>query len=189
MRGIGKGRLRPLLHQRLGRIAQRARTVDDVIDQDANAPRHIADDVHDLGFASPLPPLVDDRKVRIDAARKRPRPDDTPDIGGHHDDRLAGEVLLDVRLEDGRRKEIVRGNIEEALDLPGMQVQRQDTPGPGLRDDVGNQLRRDRRARAWLSVLASIAKIRNDRRHPLGRGATQRVDADQQLHQVVVGGK
>ena len=54
-------------------------------------------------------------------------------------------------------------------------------------NQVGDQLRRNRRTRPWLSVLPCIAEIGNHRRDPLGRRALQRVDADQQFHQIVVG--
>ena len=39
-----------------------------------------------------------------------------------------------------------------------------------------------------FAVLAGVAEIGDDRGDAPGRGAPQRVDADQQLHQVVVGG-
>src|SRR3546814_6517209 len=47
-------------------------------------------------------------------------------------------------------------------------------------------LGRDRRARPGLPVLPGIAEIGNDRRDAAGRSAAQRVDRNQQLHQVVV---
>lgn len=53
-----------------------------------------------------------------------------------------------------------------------------------LRDVLG----RDRRARSRLPILSGIAEIGDDRRDPPGGRAAQRVDADQQFHEVVVGG-
>ena len=70
-----------------------------------------------------------------------------------------------------------------------MKVQRQDTPRTSLRDDIGNQLGGNRRPRAGLAVLSRIAEIRDHGGHALGRSTTQGVDADQQLHQVIIGRK
>jgi hypothetical protein len=78
-------------------------------------------------------------------------------------------------------------DVEEALDLAGMEVDREDAVGAGDGDEVGDQLGRDRRARPGLPVLPGIAEIGHHRRDPLRRGAAERVDADQQLHQIVIG--
>ncbi len=94
---------------------------------------------------------------------------------------------LDVGGDHRRREQIVGRDVEEALDLPGVQVDRQHPVGARGGDQVGHQLGRDRRARARLPVLPGIAEIGQHRRDPLGRRAPQRVDADQQLHQIVVG--
>ena len=87
----------------------------------------------------------------------------------------------------GARVEIVGRDVEEALDLAGVEIDRKHPVGAGDGDQIGDQLGRDRRARAGLPVLPGIAEIGQDRGDPLGRGAAQRVDADQQLHQIVVG--
>ena len=67
-----------------------------------------------------------------------------------------------------------------------MQIERHHAIGAGARDQVGDELGRDRRARARLAVLPGIAEIGHDRRDPPCRGAPQRIDDDQQLHQMVV---
>ena len=51
---------------------------------------------------------------------------------------------------------------------------------------IGNQLRADRHARPVLAILPGIAVIRNHHRDARRRGALQRVDHDQQFHQVLV---
>ena len=100
---------------------------------------------------------------------------------------LVGVARLDVGGHHRRRPQIVGRDVEEALDLAGVEIHRQHPVGAGDGDEVGDQLGRDRRARAGLPVLPGIAEIGDDRGDPLGRGALQRVDADQQLHQIVVG--
>ena len=58
-----------------------------------------------------------------------------------------------------------------------MEVERQHAVGAGVGDQVGDELGRDRRARAGLAVLPRIAEIGDHRRDaPRGRAA-QRVDA------------
>ena len=67
-----------------------------------------------------------------------------------------------------------------------MEIEREYAVGACRRDDVGDQLGRDRGARGRFAVLASVAVIGDDGRHPPRRTALQRVEADEQLHQVVV---
>ena len=47
-------------------------------------------------------------------------------------------------------EEIVGRDVEEALDLAGMQIDGQHAVGARLGDQIGHQLGRDRRARARL---------------------------------------
>ena len=68
-----------------------------------------------------------------------------------------------------------------------MEIHRQHAVGAGGGDEVGDQLGRDRRARPGFAVLPGIAEIGDDRGDPLGRRAPQRIDADQQFHEIVVG--
>ena len=87
----------------------------------------------------------------------------------------------------GAAIEIIGRDVEEALDLPGMKIERQHAVGAGGGDHVGDELGRDRRARARFAVLPGIAVIGDDRGDPPRRAALQRVERDQQLHQIVVG--
>jgi len=68
-----------------------------------------------------------------------------------------------------------------------MEVERQHPVGAGVGDQVGNELGRDRRAGSRFAVLPGVAEIRHHRGDAARRGAAQRIDDDQQLHQVVVG--
>jgi len=49
-------------------------------------------------------------------------------------------MVLDVARHDRRGKQVVCGDIEEALDLAGVQIERQDAVGAGAFDQVGNEL-------------------------------------------------
>ena len=84
---------------------------------------------------------------------------------------LARIARLDVRRHHRRGIQIVGRNVEEALDLPGVEIHRQHAVGARGGDHVGDQLGRDRRARPGFAVLPGIAEIRDDRGDPLGRRA------------------
>src|SRR5262245_65120076 len=90
-------------------------------------------------------------------------------------------MLAHVLYHDRRGKEIVGRYIEEALNLPSMQIKGEHAVGTGAIDHVGDKLGRDRRARTRLPVLAGIAEIGNDRGDATRRGALQRVDQDKQF--------
>ena len=96
-------------------------------------------------------------------------------------------MRLDVGDHDRRGEEIVGRNIEEALDLPGVQIDGQHAVGAGPGDEIGHELGRDRRARPLFAVLPGIAEIGNDRGDAPRRGAPQRVDHDEHFHQMIVG--
>ena len=68
-----------------------------------------------------------------------------------------------------------------------MQVERQHAVGAGAGDQVGDELGRDRRAARGAAVLPRIAEIGDHRRDAPRRGAHERIDHDQQFHQMIVG--
>src|SRR3569832_396925 len=77
-------------------------------------------------------------------------------------------------------------DIEEALDLPGVQVDGQHAVDAGGGQQIGHQAGADGRARLALAILARVTEVRDHRHDGAGGGALQRVDHHQQLHQVVV---
>jgi hypothetical protein len=60
---------------------------------------------------------------------------------------LLAEPVLDVARHHRRGEQVVGRDVEEALDLAGVQVERQHAVGAGMGDQVGDELGRDRRAR------------------------------------------
>ena len=138
--------------------------IDDVVDQDAAPPLDVADDVHHFGHAGALAPLVDDGEVGVEPLGDGARAHHAADVGrDDHEVCRPAIALLDVLGEDRRGEEVVDRDVEEALDLPGMQVEGQHPVGAGRGDQVGHQLGRDRRARPGFAVLAGIAEIGDDR--------------------------
>ena len=76
----------PLASSASAALHQRAAGIDDVVDEDAGAARHVADDVHDLRFAGALAALVDDGERRIDALGERAGAHHAADVGRDHHD-------------------------------------------------------------------------------------------------------
>ena len=186
MGDIGRDAGGAILEQGLGSIAERAAGIDDIVDQDAVLAADVADDVHDFGFARPVATLVDDGEQTVEALGERAGADHATDVRRNDHDVLEFVVFLDVARQDRHGVKVIGRDIEEALDLAGVKIERQDAVGAGLGDQVGDQLGRDRRARAGLAVLAGIAEIGNHGSDAARRRTTERVDHDQQFHQVVV---
>ena len=187
MADVGVDRLGALGEQGIGGIHQRAAGVDDVVDQDAGVAGDFADYVHHFGFAGALAALVDDGEGRVDALGEAAGAHHAADVGRYHHHVFEFEFLFDVADHHRRRIEIVGRDIEEALDLAGMQVERHDAVGAGAGDQVGDELGRDWRAGARFAVLPGVTEIRHHRGDAACRRTAQRVDDDQQFHQVVVG--
>ena len=78
--------------------------------------------------------------------------------------------------------ELVHGNIEEALQLALMKIERKDAVCTGNLQHVGDEARGDRHARLIFLVGAAVAVVRNDGGDAACRGALERVDHDQELH-------
>ena len=107
--------------------------------------------------------------------------------GDHHHVLALGAELLGVVVhKDGLAGQVVHRDVEEALDLGGMEVHGQHPVGAGGGDHVGHKFRGDGVPRLGLAVLPGIAKIGDHRRNASGGGPLQSIDEDQKLHQVVV---
>jgi hypothetical protein len=132
--------------------------------------------------------LVDDRKIAIEAPGDGAGAQHAADIRGNDHHLAVLEALLDIVGKQRRGVEIIDRNIEKPLNLPGMQIHRQHPVGTRLGDQIGHQLGGNRCSRAGFAVLPRIAEIRDHRRHAPGGAAPQRIQRDQQLHQIVIGG-
>ena len=81
---------------------------------------------------------------------------------------------------------MVHRDVEKSLNLRLVQIHRQHPIGPGRTEQIRDQLRRDRHPRLVLPILPRVPVVRNHRRDARGRGPPERVDHDQQFHQVLV---
>ena len=98
-------------------------------------------------------------------------------------------MRFDVGHDHRGGEQIVGRNVEKALQLAGVQIDGQHPVRSGPGDQIGDELGRNGRARALFAILAGVAEIGNHRGYPPRRRAPQRVDHDQQLHQVIIGGR
>lgn len=97
-------------------------------------------------------------------------------------------VLLEVLDEDGNGVEVIHGDLEESLDLGGVQIHAEDAIDAGGSKEIGNELGGDGHSGLILAILAGIAVEGHDGGDAAGTGAAHRIHHDQQLHEVVVGG-
>ena len=94
---------------------------------------------------------------------------------------LGTEILADHR----NGAQVVNWNIEEALNLGRMQIDRYDTIRPSGLKQIRNQLRGNRLARTRFAVLTRITVIRHDDCDFTRAGALAGVDRDQHFHQTI----
>ena len=110
-------------------------------------------------------------------------------LGAAHVRGSYGEIG-DVHRLDGRDEnlagvDMVDREIEETLDLVGMEVACHHPVGAGRTEEVGGELGSDGDARTVLAVLACPSEVRDDGDDLVCGGALGRVDAEQELHQVL----
>lgn len=99
---------------------------------------------------------------------------------------VVGDLLSNVLESAGLGIQVIDGDVEESLDLGGMEIHGNNVVGTSNGEHVGDQLGSDGGARLVLLVLASIGEARNDGSDAAGRGSLAGIDHDQELHEVVV---
>ena len=77
-------------------------------------------------------------------------------------------------------------DVEKSLDRRSVQIERQHSVRAGGHDQVGDELRRDRLASTRLLFLLRVAIVWDYRRDPVGGGAAQRIDDQEQFHQMMI---
>ena len=148
--------------QRLGGFDQRAAGRDHVVDDDRDLALDVADDVGHLGDVGLGPALDDHRQRRFQPLGEELGPRHAAGVGRDDDDLLAEELLVAQVVAHVRRgHQVVDRNVEEALNLRGVQVERHDALGAGRLQHVGQQLGRDRLAAFGLLVLLGVAVVRD----------------------------
>ena len=116
------------------------------------------------------PPLLDDRERGIEDLGEVAGPFGVAEVR-RDDDRVLQPLLDEVVGGQEHRAHLIDRNIEKALDLPGVEIDRQHAVGAGNADQLGDQAGGDRHARLILLVGAAVAEVGDDRRDPAGRSA------------------
>ena len=83
-------------------------------------------------------------------------------------------------------RNLIDRDAEEALNLAGVQVEGQETIGSGYGNQVGHQTGSNGDAGLVFFVGAAVAVVRHNRRNSPGRVALDRIDHDEQFHQIIV---
>ena len=173
--------------QHFGRTGQRAGRLRDVVDEKHVLTLDIADDVQGIDLGGVAAAFHDDGQTGPEGLGVGAGHLDPADIGrdDHEVLDLLGANVLD---HHGKRVEVIDRNVEEALQLLGMQVHGEDAVDAGRHEDVGHELRRDRDAGLVLAVLAGIAEEGDHRGDAVGARAAHRIHHDEQFHDVLVAG-
>ena len=179
------------LNQSAGGIAQRTSGIDHIIVENAGLAGNVTDDIHNFALVGLLAALINDGKTHMDFCRESTGSGNGADIGGNHNELIVvklvfGETVQEIIDEGGAAKQMVQRNIEEALDLSGMEVHGQNAVGTGGGDHVGHQLCGDGVTALGLAVLTGVAKIGDNRSDTTGAGTAASIDHNQQFHQMVV---
>ena len=101
------------------------------------------------------------------ARATEPTSGETTTMSSHSCAELLGVVIH----EDGVAQQVVHGDVEEALDLGGVQVHGQHPVSAGGGEHVGHQLGGDGIAGLGLAVLTGIAEVGDDGGDAAGGGA------------------
>jgi hypothetical protein len=112
-------------------------------------------------------------------APRRPRRGD--------DHQVAVVLALQVGQQHRAGVDVVDRDVEETLDLVGVQVHRQHALDAHRLEHVGHHLGADRHPRAARpAVLPGVAEVGDHGRDAACAGTLERIDHDEQLHQVLV---
>ena len=188
VRAVADDHLGASFFQRFCGLCQGTGGIDHIIHDDAVPAFDIADDVHDFGLVRAWPALVDDRQVASQTFRQRACADDAADIG-RDDKKILVVFLLEILEQDGRGIDIVDRDIEEALNLVGVDVHDKDTIDADTFKDVGNHTCGDGDTCGTRpAILTCIAEIGDAGSDPFGRSALECIDHENDFHQVIIGG-
>ena len=181
------------LHKGLGGVAQGTGGIHHVVTKNAGFSFDIADDVHDLGDVGLGAALVHNGQTHMDLGGDIPGAAHGAYVGRDNHEVLVIEPILrkflhEVVDEGDIAQQMIQRDVEEALDLGGVQVHGQDPVGAGGGEHIRHKLGGDGVPGFGLAVLAGVAKVGDHRGDPPGGGPSAGVDHDQKLHKMVVDG-
>ena len=127
--------------QRFGGLTQGSGGIDHIVDQYTGTVFNITDDVHHFGNVGFRATLIDDGEAAVERLAVRPRPLHTAGIRRDDHGPFARQLLsLQLLLEDRSRKQVVEGDVEEALNLPGVQLDGEHPRRPGRAEEIRGKI-------------------------------------------------
>lgn len=194
----GNGAAGSVVDDDLGGLAQGAAGVGHIVNNDGDLAAHVADQNHarDLVGAGAL--LVDQGEAEIETVGDRGcslfswsasvfvspacffflSPLGSTGVGRDNNTIVNLEVVADPAQGAGLGVEVVDRDVEEALNLTGVQVHGDDMVATGGLKHVSHQTRGDGCARLVLLVLAGVGKVGKDGGNAAGRGRLAGIDHD-----------
>lgn len=174
-----------VIHDDAGSLANRGARIDNVVNEDDVLVLHIADKAHLANLVRLVTMLVADNERIVQSLSIHGCTLAAAHVGAGEHHILDVQVLADVRHEQGGAVEVVEGDVEESLDLVGMEVHADDAVDTSRGNHIGNQLGCDRHMGLILAILASKAVIRNDCDNLLSGGTLGGIHHHEKLEEVV----
>ena len=160
---------------------------DHVIDDEDVFAGDVADDVLGFGEGAGASAFVDEAEFTVEHFGVDLGAFDVTDVGADED--AVGELeAAEPFAEDGAGIEMIDGDVEESLDLSGVEIDADDAVGPGAFEEAGDEFCGDGGSAGVLLVLTGVSKIGDDGGDAGGAGTAEGVDPDEQLHEVGVDG-
>jgi len=144
---------------------------------------YIPDNIQHLGFVRFRAALIDNRKADTEAFGKCPGHFNRADIRSHNLEAVH-LTIPEVIIKQVGGIQMIRGNIEKALDLRDMQIHGYHPIRSGGCNQVGQQFGGYGHTRLALAILAGIAVIGYHSRDSLGRCPAAGLDHYQKFHYV-----
>ncbi len=141
-------------------------------------PFHVADHVHHLGDVDVGAALVHDGQRRFHLLREEAGALHAAGVRRDHG-QVGQRKLAEVAHQHRAGEEVIDGNVEEALNLGGVQVDEQGAVGAGRGEQIGDELGADGHAGTVLAILAGVAVVGHHHRDPGRRGPLERVNHHQ----------
>lgn len=161
-----------------------------VIDQEDIAPFDITNHVHcfDVGGGDAV--FGDDREFRAEGIGVSAGHFDAADIRGYNG-QIRGVWMALAKMADkcGFGIKVIDGDVEKALDLRGVEIHGEDPVYAGGGEQVGHEFGGNGHAGLVFAVLAGVAEKGHYRGDSAGAGAACGIHHDEQLHDVVIGGR
>lgn len=175
-----------VLNDDLSGLAEGAASIGHVIDNDGDLATNVTDQNHAGNLVRTSALFVDKSKAEVEAIGNRSGALGTTGVRRDNDTVLDLEVVADPAEGAGLGVQVVDGDVEEALDLRGVEVHGDDVVAAGSLEHVSHQPGGDGGTRLVFLVLTSVREVGEDGGDAAGRGRLAGVDHDEQFHDSVV---